>query len=137
MMELTFYSLNRIPVKRRVRFTRSGHSYTDANTKADMLAVRDAYKGQCFTCPVALILYVGKQKAKSDKSQEPTPFTVKPDLDNVIKAVLDGLNGKAFFDDKQVTMIYAKKLDRTQAQGEFVRFAIVPASSVTGELVMG
>ena len=134
-MELTFYTVNRIPVKRRVRFTKSGHSYTDANTKADLLAVRDAYKGQCFTVPVALILYVGKQLPKSQK--QPCPFDVKPDLDNVIKAVMDGLNGKAFFDDKQVTAIYAKKLDRTQAQGEFVRFAVVPASSITGQLVMG
>lgn len=132
---MQFYVVNRIPVKRRVRFTRSGHSYTDAETKADLQAVRDAYKGQCYTCPVALILYVGKQLPKNKK--KPIPFDVKPDLDNVVKAVMDGLSGKAYLDDKLVTAIYAKKLDREQAQGEFVRFAVVPASSVTGELVMG
>ena len=35
--------------------------------------------------------------------------TKKPDLDNVIKAVLDGLNGVAYDDDKQVTAIEAWK----------------------------
>ena len=33
----------------------------------------------------------------------------KPDLDNVIKSVLDGLNGVCFRDDKQVSKIEAEK----------------------------
>ena len=35
---------------------------------------------------------------------------VKPDTDNVIKSVLDGLNGVAYADDKQVTNIRAVKV---------------------------
>lgn len=34
---------------------------------------------------------------------------VKPDLDNVIKSVCDGLNGVAYDDDKQITFITAAK----------------------------
>lgn len=33
-----------------------------------------------------------------------------PDSDNVLKAVLDGMNGIAFHDDKQVTQIYFNRL---------------------------
>ena len=35
--------------------------------------------------------------------------TKKPDLDNVLKAVLDGLNGIAFVDDSQVVAITVRK----------------------------
>jgi Holliday junction resolvase RusA-like endonuclease len=33
----------------------------------------------------------------------------KPDIDNVIKSILDGLNGVAYEDDKQVIEIHAEK----------------------------
>ena len=34
----------------------------------------------------------------------------KPDIDNILKVVLDGLNGIAYEDDKQVTMTQCKKV---------------------------
>ena len=34
----------------------------------------------------------------------------KPDLDNAIKSILDGLNGVAYYDDKQVVQISATKM---------------------------
>ena len=50
-------------------------------------------------------------KAKREKAiaWEIAPQT-KPDLDNVVKAVLDGLNGVAYADDKQVTRLQIEKL---------------------------
>ena len=36
--------------------------------------------------------------------------TVRPDLDNLVKIVLDGLNGIAFEDDKQIALIWSQKL---------------------------
>ena len=35
--------------------------------------------------------------------------TTKPDCDNVIKAVLDALNGVAYYDDKQVVSVSCNK----------------------------
>ena len=36
--------------------------------------------------------------------------TKKPDIDNVVKAILDALNGEAWADDKQVVSVTAKKV---------------------------
>lgn len=37
------------------------------------------------------------------------PHDKKPDIDNLIKAVVDGLNGVAFLDDKQISHLVASK----------------------------
>lgn len=37
----------------------------------------------------------------------------KPDIDNVIKIVLDGLQGIAFKDDKVIANVYGRKLYST------------------------
>ena len=36
--------------------------------------------------------------------------TVKPDIDNYVKAILDALNGLAFKDDSQIAVLYARKI---------------------------
>ena len=36
-------------------------------------------------------------------------YTKKPDLDNLVKSVLDGLNGIAYVDDNQIIDIEARK----------------------------
>lgn len=40
------------------------------------------------------------------------PVTAKPDADNVIKVVLDALNGLAWEDDRQVTQVSCRKVYR-------------------------
>ena len=53
--------------------------------------------------------------------------TKKPDLDNVVKAVLDGCNGVAFQDDKQVVEIHAGKTYAEAAGVDVViEFAPIP-----------
>lgn len=68
---------------------RSSHCYLlgpDTPVRVEVIAV--------FTRP---------QRLKRAKDPEGLiPHTVKPDLDNVLKSVLDGLNGVVYPDDKQV-----------------------------------
>lgn len=59
-----------------------------------------------------------KRDAEKMLSGELTP-TVKPDLDNVLKAVLDGLNGIAYQDDKQIVELKSTKRF-TRGQGAIV-----------------
>ena len=47
--------------------------------------------------------------------------TKKPDIDNIIKAVLDALNGIAYKDDTQVVQVMAQK---KYADKAFVEVAI-------------
>ena len=50
------------------------------------------------------------------KSVESEPDTFKPDVDNVIKLVLDALNGVAWSDDAQVTRVIAYKHPRFRGE---------------------
>lgn len=50
------------------------------------------------------------RKAEKEKARKGLiKPTKKPDIDNIIKIILDGLNGVAFKDDSQVTMVHASK----------------------------
>lgn len=62
-----------------------------------------------------------KKKQEAVRSREIKP-TVKPDIDNIVKIVLDGLNGVAFTDDKQVIEIQAQKcyVFEEEQEGVFV-----------------
>lgn len=97
--------------KSRPRFV-NGHAYTPKETKEYEANIGKAYiiaaKGYCFKDkPVSLKIVVYLRRTKSNKREF---ATTKPDVDNIIKAVFDGLNGIAFDDDKQVVDITACKL---------------------------
>jgi Holliday junction resolvase RusA-like endonuclease len=47
---------------------------------------------------------------------------VKPDLDNVVKAVLDALNGVVYLDDAQVVNLVATKRYATEPRVEVYIF---------------
>ena len=42
--------------------------------------------------------------------------TKKPDIDNITKCILDGLNGVAYRDDTQVVEVSAKKIYAEKAE---------------------
>lgn len=52
------------------------------------------------------------------KKIESEPDTFKPDIDNIDKIVQDALNGLAYEDDKQITMLMVRKHRRTRMQKE-------------------
>lgn len=100
--------------KARPRMTRAGHVYTPAKTRSYEALVaseaKAAMKGHPpFTgaCTASVVAYIGipaswpAKKRAAALAGEILP-TVKPDLDNAIKAVFDAINGVVWLDDKQV-----------------------------------
>lgn len=90
--------------------TRAGHTYTPAKTVAfertiQMLA-RFQFKRDALQGPLAVEIEFHFAKPKSVKREY---HTVKPDLDNLQKAVLDSLNGIVWRDDAQITDLQGRK----------------------------
>lgn len=94
-----------------------GHAFTPEKTKDFEALVAMKYKaagGTVHDGPVAVAIAVWYQMPKSwpkwkKGDYDLMPHTSKPDLDNVIKSILDGLNGCAWEDDAQVSKIRAVK----------------------------
>lgn len=128
---MKWYKMDAIPIKRRVKFTKSGHTYTDIKTLHDLDMVSESYDGVLYDCPIALHIVIYKQRPKSRRGD--VPFIQKPDIDNVIKCVMDGLNGIAFADDRQVTLVVAEKLDRQEFGGEFCMYQVAPVDQFKKE----
>ena len=134
MKEIEFVVYGRPKGKGRPRFTMDGHAYTPQTTKAYEKEIRTAFQaagGTSFgAVPVAVEVTayypVPKSAKKADREAMAAGMVVpmvKPDIDNVLKAVLDGIQGDggAFHDDAQVVSIRAeKRYDRIGAEGAVV-----------------
>jgi Holliday junction resolvase RusA-like endonuclease len=108
--------------KGRPRFTKQGHTYTDSETKAYEQKIIAYYRKEFggFKWPdnsfvaVKVIAYYpipkSATKAQLAAMQAGTLFpSRKPDIDNVLKVVLDALNGVAYKDDSKVVCVEAEK----------------------------
>ena len=97
------------------------HIYTPNKTKAYEKWIAEAYKdagGVLLEKPipvmVSILIFHGAPKSASKKrraamlEQKSRP-TKRPDVDNVAKCVLDGLNGVAYEDDSQVVTLEVRK----------------------------
>ncbi len=103
--------------KQRARTVRANgvtRSFTPKKTVDFERAIRDAWIDQVgldwaeFSGPVHVYVAYERELAKSNpKFWSGREDTGKPDLDNVVKSVLDALNGVAFADDSQVVNIDA------------------------------
>ena len=98
--------------------------YNDPKARAYEQAIRDAviaqYRGDPLDGPLIVSVYAWLKKPKSSKLGYPT---VKPDADNIAKAVLDALNGILWHDDKQVCQLAVHKVyaDRDMIELEVMR----------------
>lgn len=122
MEEVHFIIPGRPVGKGRPRFTKNGHCWTPDKTVAyerDIkLSYWNKYGHRKYEADQALgvdiVLYyprpksMAKHKRLMAKKGVLRP-TVKPDVDNVIKAILDALNGVAFEDDRQIVQVECEK----------------------------
>jgi len=120
-----FFTVPQVSGKGRPRFARQGtfvKTYTDAKTLTYEKSIQTyAKQAMGSTNPligaVAAYLHIGipippsysktRQKACIEGLERPTK---KPDIDNIVKAVLDGMNGIVYLDDKQVVDLHLTKV---------------------------
>ena len=107
--------------KGRPRFARRGHAYTPEKTREYEGRVAAAFynsrekafqKGTPIIVDVIAKMPIPKSTSKKNRLEmlAREKMLKKPDIDNIVKAVLDGLSGLAFPDDNQVWKIYAYKI---------------------------
>ena len=96
--------------KARPRFS-NGHAYTPKQTADYERQIKNAFIAaggeKIENDGVIIEIDVYYKKTAADKKK--TSPTKKPDIDNICKIVLDGLNGVAYADDKQVISLTANK----------------------------
>ena len=115
---------DRVRGQGRPRF--AGHAYETKPDREWKKLIADEYRAQCpgmaFHGAVAVRIDVHGRLPKRERV--PAPNLVKPDVDNIAKAVLDALNGVAYDDDSQVVELTVKKWDRTSRDTELMGVAV-------------
>ena len=123
-MRVTMHMQGLPIAKGRPRMTRTGHTYTPQKTKAYEERVAETYKvfAKIARAPIVdkpctldiqarfPIPQSAKRKKIADLIADGDVYGNKPDIDNCIKSILDGLNGVAFTDDKLVYAISSRKV---------------------------
>ncbi len=134
---MIFTAVNLVPIKRRPRIATKGghpHAYTPTATLEEEAIVRSAYRGKKHQGAVRLTLHIFRALPKSrPKRVERERDLAKPDIDNVLKAVMDALNEVAYDDDAQVCEVHVYKHDRTRKAGDSIRFCVEPIDD--GEII--
>lgn len=120
--------------KGRPRFFK-GHAVTPKDTRdyEELVAITyKAYRGKYYEDKAISVLirayiYVPKsfeKKKKLEIAKGQLKPTVKPDADNIAKIILDGLNGVAYKDDKQIIKLEVEKIYTFSAEREGVMVEI-------------
>lgn len=119
--QVIFSVYGEVVPKGRPRFTRQGRTYTpkkthDYESEVAMMAKSAMGSSEPLETPVAVYIYVNlpipqsysKKRTEACLSGSERPAK-KPDLDNAIKSVLDGMNGIVYKDDSQIVSLHATK----------------------------
>ncbi len=122
--------------KARHRTTKSGHTYTPAKTVEyeTRVAIMAHESGiEIMQPPIAMSVTAYWPSKKPDRKHNPRKEELKitiPDIDNVAKAVMDGLGGIAYAKDSVVAILIGKKYHA--AQGEPARTVVELEGEVEG-----
>lgn len=97
--------------KGRPRMTRRGRVFTPKRTLDAETLVAEAWgDNPKFTGNVGIVMLLGSDGTLITVfPHEAEPQKLRGDIDNYVKTIMDGLNGKAWDDDKQVTYLVAEK----------------------------
>lgn len=117
-MRATF-ELDEVMACPRPRHMRNGHTYMPTEYTSYKRRVAEAYRAaggeHVGAAPVAVTIDVMRELPGSrPKRVCAEPDTVRPDVDNIAKGVMDALNGVAYEDDSQVVSLSVLKCDRTR-----------------------
>ena len=125
---IKFEVLGKPVAKGRPRLGRNGHTYTPEKTvnyeNLVKLTFMKEYKNfvpleNYIEANITAIFEVPKSYSKK-KTKEllegSNNYDHKPDLDNITKIILDSLNGLAYKDDSQITILHANKEYGEQAK---------------------
>ena len=127
---MTFKVYGEPVAKGRPRFTRQGRTYTpkkthDYESEVAMMAKAAMGSQEPLETPVAVYVYVtfpvpqSYSKKRSEACLNGSEkHAKKPDLDNCLKAITDGMNNVVYRDDSQITSIHATKVYGTAAMVE-------------------
>ena len=91
------------------------HAGENKSYERQIAEAYEAQQGPCFDVPVTVVIEavfsIPKSWTRAKKAEAAAGKLApgKPDIDNILKVVLDGLNGIAYEDDKQVTIVQCKK----------------------------
>lgn len=98
--------------KGRPRMTKAGHAYTDEKTRnyeasvfyAAMQAMngRKPFETGCIVCLEAVFVPPKSISRKKREALIGEPVLKRPDIDNIAKSIIDGMNGVVFIDDALV-----------------------------------
>ena len=105
---MTVFTVDEVMACPRPRHMRNGHTYMPTEYTHYKRRVAEAYLaaggGHMGAAPVALTIDVMRVSSEPD--------TVRPDVDNIAKGVMDALNGVAYDDDAQVVSLCVLKCER-------------------------
>jgi len=122
--------------KQRPRMTRGGRVYTPQETVRFEDTVRQLAAiniKQPLSGPVQIMVYCAfacppSWSAKKRAAHLGQPHTQRPDLDNLMKAVCDGMNRVAYDDDGQIAQMTAIKVWAETAE------TVVTVGAINGNL---
>lgn len=111
-----------------IRYSQKGSYATKEYTKFKVMIAKHFYSNTPYKIDVPLevklLIWYPIPKRWNKKKTEENHLGYKitsPDIDNIAKSILDGMNGFAFDDDKQIALLklskcYDKKIDKIKIE---------------------